>query len=98
MSTVDWRGDERTIQEPGDGMRSGVCVKCQQIDVYLVQTERFMESRVQLTVWQGARYNVYICASCGYVEWYVRPRDLDKVREYGLRVATELEGFETSTG
>lgn len=31
----------------------------------------------------GAKFNIIVCSKCGFVHWYVRPQDLEKVRKSG---------------
>lgn len=59
-------------------MKDGVCSKCKSEEVYLSSRETH-GVRVPIS-WMDVFTDLYVCASCGYLEFYVESKtDLEKV-------------------
>ena len=50
-------------------MRDGICPKCGSEEVYKKQSTSYLQIRL---TWIRAVYPTnYVCANCGYYEWYI---------------------------
>lgn len=67
-------------------MRSGVCAKCRQSEVYELPLRRYDGTGLPLTSFRSANTTVYVCAGCGYTETYVDADSLALVRKHAKRV------------
>lgn len=71
-------------------MRDGVCPKCKSRDVRSgLQWSRNGKDRIPLgNMITGAPIDIYVCASCGYVETYISDeRSLREIAKYWPRMA-----------
>lgn len=73
-------------------MMSGICPKCHAATVYFREAVRSPSEMLTLSgefVSKATAPDVYVCASCGYVERYVSaPEDLQTIRETWEQVAS----------
>ena len=74
-------------------MKSGKCPKCGSVDVRYNRGSRYRGTLV-MGIFSWVRLDDYICANCGYVEGYVAPEHLEKVRKQvpSLEVKPEQDG------
>lgn len=72
-------------------MKNGVCPKCNGTEIYQQAGSKFAHEMIELKgglVSHGASPDRYICASCGYLEYYLPLADnVDVIRENWKRVA-----------
>ncbi len=52
-------------------MKHGLCPKCNQRNVHMLDTARYSEYQLPITTWRNAGLTYYVCADRGYVEIYV---------------------------
>lgn len=52
-------------------MKHGLCPKCNRRNVHVVDTARYSDFQLPITIWRNAGLTHYVCAACGYVEMYV---------------------------
>jgi len=71
-------------------MKNGICPKCAGREVYCHAGSRFAHEMITLKgdlISQGAAPDKYLCATCGYLEYYLPLADtLHVVREHWERV------------
>lgn len=61
-------------------MKNGICPKCESSDVYASKSESH-GIRIPLS-WTEAFTELYVCAKCGFLEFYVQHEsDLEKIKE-----------------
>lgn len=69
-------------------LKSGVCPKCNSEEVYgeIRDYSKILPSSFGFGA-GGTRPNVenYVCGNCGYVEFYVRAEDLERVKRNWIR-------------
>ena len=74
----------------GEAMKSGVCPKCQSVDVYRSTESPHPHELVALKdgiVTKSVMPDKYVCATCGYLEYYLSDRwDRAMVREKWERI------------
>ena len=65
-------------------MRDGRCVKCAGTDVRRIANDHTTVA-IAVTPRRRARVDFYVCADCGYVEYYVKRDDSSRylIREHG---------------
>ncbi len=67
-------------------MKSGICPKCNQSEVYRHDGSRYASEQVMLDdallFNKATAPDKYVCAACGYLEYYVTNREhLDLIRK-----------------
>jgi predicted nucleic-acid-binding Zn-ribbon protein len=79
-------------------MKSGKCPKCGSQDIRFQQGMSKRDD-LRLSAFSGIALCDYICGQCGYVESYVRPEDLKKVRDLlPLATVETVEGEQEGSG
>ena len=72
------------------GLKSGVCPKCEHAEVYFTERDSYKILRQQFDNWpvmgfnspmDGLNLDNLVCGNCGYAEFYVRPRSLEKLKK-----------------
>lgn len=69
-------------------MKNGICPKCHQKEIFLRDSTR-NEFKVALGMFGAASTDIYVCASCGYIEIYAQTSDL-------VAIAQKLKKVEPS--
>ncbi len=75
------------------GLKSGVCPKCEHTEIYYTESDTYkilpQEFGSSLLAFSNSsdRPNLdnLVCGNCGYVEFYVRPKGLEKVKKTWFR-------------
>lgn len=61
-------------------MKDGVCPKCRSAEIY-TSADDTHGVRVPIP-WRDVDTNLYVCAECGYLEFYVQHEtDFEKIRQ-----------------
>jgi len=55
-----------------------ICPKCQSTEIYTDAelTKQGDRTTIAISTWTRLLLDIYICASCGFIEEYVREKDL----------------------
>lgn len=74
-------------------MKNGGCPKCGSKDVRKEESQMNGRNSMGLGWWQGfAKIINYVCPSCGYLESYIHPEDLEAVaRKLPRAEASDVE-------
>lgn len=74
-------------------MKDGICPKCSGREVYRRDGSRFANEMIELKgdfISQGAAPDKYLCATCGYLEYYLPITEkIEMVRENWDRVPAQ---------
>jgi hypothetical protein len=63
------------------------CLRCQSPDRYYLRRADGDNGSPHLTAVTYVQTDVFVCGACGYVERYVKPDYLPRVRERAIRVS-----------
>jgi predicted nucleic-acid-binding Zn-ribbon protein len=56
-------------------MKNGICPKCDKNEVYLSNEEGRHGIAVPLSMFSVTLTELYVCANCGYLEFYVQHKE-----------------------
>ena len=72
------------------GLKSGVCPQCGHAEIYYTERDNHKIIPQEFENWPAMAFSSatdrlnldnLVCGNCGYVEFYVRPRSLEKVKK-----------------
>lgn len=68
-------------------MKNGICPKCKEKTVHLVEGNRTQIAAPLGTFSAGAFAEMYVCVKCGYIEFFIEDeKDLPKIAERWRKV------------
>ena len=61
------------------------CTECGSSEIYSTEVQSGGGNAPYLLPGTGifipAKFKIYVCGNCGFVKWFVRPEDLEKVKK-----------------
>lgn len=54
------------------------CPKCQSDNIGVLKSDGTVRARIPVNGLYTARYDIYVCRECGYMEYFIKDKDLSK--------------------